>query len=132
MIGVDTNVLLRLLVEEGSPQNKIAADFFAQRSPADPAYISVIVLTELLWVLKRRYKFPPSELVRVLHGLLDAADFTIERRDAVERAAARFGMPKLDFSDLLIAETNRDDGCTTTVSFDREVSRRIPGMELLK
>jgi len=132
LIGVDTNVLLRLFIVDDPRQNALAARFFGERSEDDPAYISVVVLAELMWVLEKKFKFARTDSLRVVGGLLDALDVMVEQRELVEWAFAHATHSKIDFSDVLIAEANRQAGAAHTATFDREAARRVPGMELLK
>ncbi|NJR13735.1 MAG: type II toxin-antitoxin system VapC family toxin [Phyllobacteriaceae bacterium] len=55
MIGIDTNVLLRLLVIDDPVQNALARTFFESRTIEDPAYVSAITLAEPSWSLRRRW-----------------------------------------------------------------------------
>jgi predicted nucleic-acid-binding protein len=77
LIAVDTNVLLRLVVADNEQQNKRAAAFFAERSPADPAYISEMTLAEFVWVLRSSYKYDRDSLVSVLTHLLATEDAAV-------------------------------------------------------
>ncbi|MGV3491150.1 MAG: PIN domain-containing protein [Devosia sp.] len=131
MIGVDTNVLVRLLVP-GEPQRENAAAFFSQRSAADPAFVSLIVLVELVWVLNRHYGYGFEQLQQVVQWLLDSDDFVVEHRDRVEWAIANYARSKIDFPDLLIARSGEEGGASRTATFDINASKLIPGMELLK
>jgi predicted nucleic-acid-binding protein len=131
MIGVDTNVLLRLLIVEDPRQNELAKSFFAARSVADPARISLVVMAELVWVLRSKYKYRYERVAPVIQAMLDSDDFVIEARDLVEWALANYTKSKIDFSDLLVAHSNERSGCTGTVTFDQDAARYIPGMELL-
>jgi len=132
MIGVDTNVLLRLLIVDDPRQNELASTFFAERSPADPAHVSLVATTELIWVLSQKYKFGHEKIAAAVQAMLDSDDFVIEGRDLVEAAIEQFTQSRVDFSDLLIALVNERSGCSATMTFDQNAAKRIPGMELLK
>ena len=67
MIGVDSNVLLRLLIEEDSEQCKRSRAFFSERTARDPAFISCTVLAELIWLLRRRFGYT-NDAICVLCG----------------------------------------------------------------
>ena len=131
MIGVDTNVLVRLLIEESPQQTARAVDFFRQRSATDPAYISLIVTAELAWVLRKVYKFGQAQIAAAMGRLLETSDIVIERSDIVAWALKHFDHARIDLADLLIAAINEQAGCPTTVTFDKNAAKRIPGMELL-
>lgn len=131
MIGVDTNVLIRLLIEESPEQTALAVEFFKQRSIGDPAYVSLIVIAEMAWVLRKIYRFGQDRIALALGRLLETTDIVVERADIVQWALERFDHSKIDLSDLLIAEINRQAACRSTVTFDKNAAKRIPGMELL-
>ncbi|BDA83224.1 hypothetical protein Sa4125_07660 [Aureimonas sp. SA4125] len=129
--GVDTNVLLRLLVDDDGAQAATAREFFQSRSPQFPVQVSWIALVELVWTLRSRYGYAVSDILTVVGELCRRPDVRIERvalvLDAVEKAKAGAG-----FSDALIALGNEAAGCDRTVTFDREVSRRLAQMSLLE
>jgi predicted nucleic-acid-binding protein len=131
MIGADTNVLIRLFVRE-EPQTGMAGAFFAARSPADPAYVSLVVMTEFAWVLKKKYKQSLDAIRSAIQSMLDSDDFVVEERDRVEWALASYTRARMDFSDLLIARSSEIAGAARTVTFDTDAAKDVPGMELLK
>jgi predicted nucleic-acid-binding protein len=131
MIGVDTNVLVRLLVP-GEPQRELAEAFFSQRSAADPAFVSLVVVVELIWVLNRHYGYQFQQLHKVIQWLLDSDDFVVEHRGRVEWALANYTRAKIDLPDLLIARAAEEGGASRAVTFDINAAKFVPGMELLK
>ncbi|HEV7276441.1 MAG TPA: type II toxin-antitoxin system VapC family toxin [Devosiaceae bacterium] len=131
MIGVDTNVLVRLFVGETSRETKAALDFLAQRSGEDPAFVSVVVLVEFAWVLKRVYGRSPAEVLAALDNLLESANVEVERAELVESALGVAQAEGADIADCIIAALATDAGATKTMTFDKPAAKRIPGMELL-
>ena len=75
MIGIDTNVLLRLLTVDDTKQHEAAVGFFKERSPSSPAFASAVTLAEMMWVLRRRYRLSREEIGRSLNQILDSDDF---------------------------------------------------------
>jgi predicted nucleic-acid-binding protein len=132
VIGVDTNVLVRLFVTDDVRQSDAATRFFAERSPDDPAFVSSVVVAELIWLLDDTYGYSQTAIVDVLHQLLASADFVIERSALLSGALDAARRQVIDIADFLIAQIAAEMGCGITVTFDREAARRIPGMELLK
>ena len=58
MIALDTNLLVRLLVNDDERQAaKVEAWLQVNTSPAQPAWVDHIVLCELAWVLERSYGY---------------------------------------------------------------------------
>jgi len=131
MIGVDTNVIVRLLVPN-EPQRMLAETFFSTRSAADPAFVSLVVIVELAWVLNRHYGYDFQKIRQALQWLLDSDDFVVEHRDRVEWAVANYNRSKVDLPDLLIASAGAEAAATSTATFDRDAAKYVPGMELLK
>jgi predicted nucleic-acid-binding protein len=131
MIGVDTNVLIRFLVDDDPDQNARARAFLSARSFSDPAFVSAITLAETVWVLTRRLKFPVGTVAKILRELLASEGLIVEH--AEELGAIVFGEadPGADIADYLIAWSGAAAGCSRTVTFDRRAASGVPGMELL-
>ena len=134
MIGLDTNVLVRYLAQDEPKQAALATRLIEKElSAARPGFISLIVLAELCWVLKRLYGADRDELTATTEDLLNTAQFHLERRDVVQ-AAIQHGRggkgAKAGFVDVLIAQVAAVDGCSHTVSFDKAAVRGA-GMVLL-
>ena len=71
MIGVDTNVLVRYIVQDDIEQSKDATRFIEKRiSSSNPGFINQIVLCELVWVLKRAYGYEKTIIFEVLEKIL--------------------------------------------------------------
>lgn len=132
MIGVDTNVVLRLFVVDDEAQHRRSVAFFAGRSADDPAYVNLLVIAELVWLLQRRYGFAMDRIIEVLQVLVESVNVVVERRDLLEAViAAGPGNHKVSLADRLIAQMNQGAGCRATVTFDRPAADHIPAMELL-
>ena len=59
MIGLDTNILVRYLVEDDAKQASKAAHLIETRCTEDsPGFINRVVLCELVWVLESAYGYP--------------------------------------------------------------------------
>lgn len=127
MIGVDTNVLLRWLVDETLwPIDNPEQVELARQALSDPAncfFIDSVVLAETIWVLGKPLRQPKAILVEVLNRLLGASNLVIDARAAVADAVASFSAGPGGFSDHLIGEINRHGGCRTTFTFDKIASR---------
>lgn len=131
MIGVDANILLRLLVRDDPPQHELAKAFFAARSENDPAYVSLVVIVETTWVLQKSYGYSRGQVADMLDALLESPDLVIESAATVRQAASWSRQPKVGLIDALVALLAGNQGCVTTFTFDRDAAKRIPGMELL-
>lgn len=131
MIGLDTNVLVRYLVQDDRKQSAVASRLIQQLVDAEEtACISGIVLCELVWVLESGYGLGKEVVSGVLETLLQTRQFEIEDRDSAWRALSSYTQGKADFSDYLIGERNRLGGCRHTVTFDRAL-RSEPDFHVL-
>jgi predicted nucleic-acid-binding protein len=131
MIGVDTNILLRFLVEDDPDQNEKARHFLWQRTAEDPAYISAMVLAEMAWYLRRRLSYPQSQILELLRLLLASAEVVVEYAGELDVLLAEQNASATDLADHLIAWASAKAGCRATLTFDRKAAARVPGMELL-
>ena len=132
MIGIDTNVLMRLLVRDHDGQIKAAERFVnAHCSSDDPGYVSRIVIAEIAWVLKDVYDYDRSQIAGAIRGILNVSQFEIDSADEVHAALADFEKFPAGFTDCLIARTNASAGCDYTVTFDRKAAK-LDTFELLK
>ena len=124
MIGIDTNVLVRYIVQDDPKQSKIATKLIESRlSIADKGFISSIVLCEVVWVLKRLYRQPKDRLLLVVKAILEAEAFEVEHRDCAWRAYYDFDEGLADFSDCYLARINKTYGASFTVTFDERAQK---------
>ena len=124
MIGLDTNVLVRYIVQDDPEQAAAAARLIEGRCTArSPGYVSVPVLVELVWVLTTAYRHGKAAVVSVIRQVLRTAEFTVEDRDTVLAGLREFESGAADFADCLIAYRNHARGCTCTYTFDRRAAR---------
>ena len=130
-IGIDTNILLRMVLNDDPEQRAKALKFGEGLSEQRPGYVSLMVMLELAWSLASRYRQPKEQVLSTLRQIIKTETLRIESFDAVVRALDRSSSPLVDFADALIAEHNLAQGCSHTVTFDQNAAGRIPGMELL-
>lgn len=124
MIAFDTNVLLRLLLNDDTEQARQAQDLIDRAVTAsDRVLLPDIVLCELEWVLESVYAFPRARIATTVRRLLDAEEFAFANRTAVCQALERYANGKADFSDYLLGEPATLAGATTIYTFDRVLSR---------
>lgn len=129
MIGLDTNVVVRYLVQDDPDQSPVASALIDKLTAADPGYLSLVTVVEIYWVLRRAYGVTATRCGELLAFLLDARELRIDR-DEVVRAALTAAHDGLDFADAVIVELGRAAGCDHTVTFDKRAARD-GGMKLL-
>jgi predicted nucleic-acid-binding protein len=131
MIGVDTNVIVRLLVADDEKQADTASRFLKEQcSSEEPALLSDIVLAECAWVLEDVYEYSRTQIGEAIEGLLMTAQLRAVNASAVNTALQRFRSSSADFADCLLGTSNADEGCEYTATFDRKASK-LPEFRLL-
>ena len=124
MIGLDTNVLVRYIVQDDRRQTEAAVRLIEGRCTAQtPGYVNVPVLVELAWVLAAAYRYERSVVASVIRQVLRTAEFMVEERESAWSALREFEAGGADFADCLIACRNHARGCTRTYTFDRGAAR---------
>lgn len=127
MIGVDTNILLRYLLDDDPIWSPAAERFIEQRlSAEEPGFVNSITLAELVWTLRRHSRYARAALVEVIESLLTSEKFVLGDEQAVIRALASFKAGGAGFADYLIAELNAIAGASTTMTIDRTAGDREP------
>ena len=122
MIAFDTNVILRYLLGDEPKQSKKAKALVDRLARDDDrAYISDIVLCEVVWVLARGYKLDREKIVHVLSSLLATRQLAFDSTDRLQRAIRAFENGKGDFADYMIREQARNAGCDAVMTFDKAV-----------
>jgi predicted nucleic-acid-binding protein len=123
VIGLDTNVLIRHIVQDDEEQSRIATHLLESRCSVDePGIVSLVVLCEMVWVLDRGYGYDRKTIAQVLRSLLSAEDLRIERSELAWVALKYYASGKADFADFVIALCHQELGAATTCTFDRRAS----------
>lgn len=130
MTGLDTNVLVRFLVQDDAAQAKAAQELMATFTEAEPGFICREVLVELVWVLERAYALSRADIAQTIDGLLEARELVIETGDRAAIAVDRYRKGGAGFADQMIALAGQGAGCGKTVTFDRKAAG-LPGMSQL-
>ena len=127
MRAVDTNVLVRLLVQDDVHQARAAA-----RLVESGAWVSVLALAETMWVLSSVYKLPSTKIASALTMLLDNGKLSFQSPEVVAAAAKLFRRkPSLRFSDCLMVELARHAGYGPLSTFDNRLGS-VDGAQLLE
>jgi len=131
MEALDTNILVRLATRDDKRQFAKANDFVRTRfSSSSPAWISVIVLVEYVWVMGSLYGYTRDEIAFSVSQLLNADSFQMEDHPLVVTALSHFSNSKADFSDCLIIARNQSRSTSPTHTLDRKAAK-LEGFKLL-
>lgn len=131
MIALDTNVLVRFLVQDDLAQAELAASVIDQLTDDARGFVSREVLIELVWVLERAYRLGRAEIAVSIDGLLTATELEVEGSDEVAPAIELYRNDGFGFADLMIAAAARRAGASEMVTFDRKAAR-LHGVRLLR
>lgn len=109
MIAIDTNVLLRYLLQDDKAQSPKATKLLTGRKKV---LITDVVLVETLWTLKgKRYKLAKHYLVTVVSQLFQEPNIVFEDGQTVWNALNEYRTAApgngVDFADTLILEKTR-------------------------
>lgn len=137
MISVDTNILLRYLLQDDENQARKAGELMAGRNKI---LVTDIVLVEMLWTLKgRRYRLDRDALLQVVEQLFKEPSIVFEDGQAIWRTLQTLKQKQqtksdkknraMDFSDVLIVEKTKfvcslkDEDYRGTYSFDHAMQQ---------
>lgn len=132
MIGIDTNVIVRYLVQDDPIQSRIATRFVESLLSAEnPGFVTSITLCEVAWVLAECYGADRKRIRDVIEGLLTSKQILVEQAELTWKALRAWDNSSADFSDALIGQTVATHSGEKTVTFDRAAAK-LPGFELLR
>ena len=131
MIGLDTNVVIRYLVQDDKKQSAAATRFIEKSLTMDaPGYINHISLCEIVWVLQRCYGVTQPQVREIIEGLLTTKQLDVENVEVTWKALRALDANNADFCDALIGQINIHSGCEYTVTLDKKAAG-LPGFDLL-
>ncbi len=109
---VDTNVLVRALVDEDSEQSRIAAKVLT----LEAVHVPVTVILETEWVLRSSYKFGRQRVCELLGSVMGLENVDMDQREMVGAAIAAHGAG-FDFADAM--HVNSAGNSVAFLTFDR-------------
>jgi predicted nucleic-acid-binding protein len=131
MIGLDSNVVLRYVVQDDPVQSPVATRLIEGFDQDSPGFISAVTLMETVWVLQSFYDASRQQIKDVVETLLRARSLVVERSDLFWLALSTYSTGNVDFADCVMDRFGKATGCDYTVTFDRKASTTA-GMRLLR
>ena len=131
MTGLDTNVLVRYIMQDDAKQAKLATKFVESLNDESPGFVSLVSIVELSWVLEAAFNLSRSQIVSVFQNLMAVGAFKLERALVVAGAVRAYGEGKADLADYLIERSSAQAGCERTMTFDKEAAK-TGGMVLIQ
>ena len=124
MTGLDTNVLLRYLLQDDPKQARQANQIIdRQLTEQNPGFVNLATVLEIVWVLRSLLKRSPSQIAAHIEHLLAADSLEVQNEQQVFEATFALKRGTGEFEDALIGALNVWAGCSRTLTFDRETAR---------
>lgn len=130
MIGLDTNVLVRYIMQDESRQAAQATQLIESLDAENTGFIGLVTVVELYWVLTSCYDLSSAQAATALEAVIRSKQLVVERADLVVRALRVHASGKADFPDCLIERSAASAGCSRTMTFDVRAARHA-GMTLI-
>ena len=129
MIAVDTNVLIRLLIDDSiaSDQMELAKALLKKYRQV---FVPQIVQVELVWVLENAYGFEKKAIIVVLQHLQKSSAYVLQQPTQFNAALENYANNPADFSDYLILATCIENH-HEVYTFDKKFAR-LHSVNLLK
>lgn len=131
MAALDTNILVRLLVQDDPRQTAAAHQLLAQGiQNAEALFVPITVSLELEWVLRARYGFAKADIIHALSTLLRAVELSFEAEPALEMALLHYEQGSADYADCLHMALAERANAQPLWTFDKAAAQ-VPGARLL-
>ncbi len=115
--AVDTNILVRTFVDEGTAECRLAINVMATGN----VFVPATVILEAVWVMESSYGASRSTISDLLAWLLGMENVEVDRFDAVAEALEAYSRG-FDFADALHLFTSPE--CDGFLTFDKSFLRR--------
>jgi predicted nucleic-acid-binding protein len=130
MIGLDTNVLVRYLAQDDPVQSRKAMEIIERRiTDHNPGFISIVAMTETVWVLDRAYGLSDEQIAAAIERVLQVDALIVESEQEVFAAMTALAEGLGSFPDALIGALGARAGCSATLTLGRK-ALRLPDFEL--
>lgn len=124
MKAIDTNVLVRFLINDDPAQAQRVRQLFVSAEQHRTTYfVPLVVVLESIWVLESAYQIGRNELIAVFSDLLLLPVLEFEQREAVQAMFQMARNTACDLPDLLIANSALRNGCECVITFDKKAAR---------
>lgn len=129
MPSIDTNIILRLLLEDVEEQRAAALRALAKY---DTVAVADLAITETVYVLEKVKELPRKQIGALLKSLLanQHLDFN---RPLIEHVIPHYlEHSAVSFNDCCLAVYAKLNGQTPLLTFDKKLARRIPHVDEIR
>ncbi|CAN5321412.1 type II toxin-antitoxin system VapC family toxin [soil metagenome] len=121
MIAVDTNVLVRILIDDDKQkQQTLLAREFAEKNIC--VFVAQLVQVELVWVLSSAYELEKAEIIGILKHLYENEAFVLQYEAHFVAGLQLHETTNVGFADCLIAIESNYANCDV-ITFDKKFAK---------
>lgn len=132
MIFLDTNIILRFVLNDHPLYSPKAANIFSQITDQKvKVYISWLVIFEAVFVLQNSHNLPKSDIKQKLLPLLKLANIYLEQKDLLDYTFSYYVDKNISFADAFHVSLMNKKGLKEIYSFDRDFDK-FPKIKRLK
>ncbi len=131
MIGADTNVLVRAVLEDYPEESRLAQQFLKQTSSHKKLFVSSYAILEMAWVLKVK-KHTRQAIYESILDLLESPGIVVGQREIIIAALERYIKGKADFGDYLILAEGEHYQAPKLATFDKAFCKEEKNVQLLQ
>lgn len=128
MIAVDTNVLVRVLLDQTddpAQQARARAALLRAEAAGEPIFLSSLVVAETAWVLRGVARLSRAEIADLLEGLAQFQIIQFEDRVAVLDGLQALRNGGAGLADVLIRGAALRAGARVLLTFDQDLQRLV-------
>ncbi len=125
MVAVDTNILVRAIIQDHPDMSPKALKILDQAKPRT-LLLDRLIIEELGYVLRVSYGFNKAHISKTYKALLSEDKFSIPDRIVVERTVDLFESEKpLSFEDCWLLALQRSNEVSSVATFDADLAKRL-------
>ena len=126
MIAFDTNVVVRMLIEDDKRQAAAVQEavLFAEKNSIQILILSE-VLIETVLALESIYQCTKVEITQFLETLISTSTFIHPNPNVIRKAIQQYKRGG-DFADFVIIEQAKQQGAKNFFSFDKKLQKKYP------
>ena len=120
MIGADTNILVRVYLEDNPSEAALAKKWLRKAVSKKQLFLSSYAILEMVWVLKTKRR-SREEIVEAVSDLIDSPGIVVGRREVLAAALEKYSKGKADFGDYLILAEGEEYRANGLATFDQQL-----------
>ena len=120
MIIVDTNIILRYLLQDSEELSKKAIEIIDNNE----IFIPTEVIIEASYVLKKVYNVEKEKIYEAIKLLIDMEDTNFQNKETIEMAFKTYMEKNLDIVDCMLYAYNKNENYDIK-TFDKKLSKLL-------